>query len=592
MPLALRNCIAMKFGSTSVVGGLFFALIGGACSASSPKDTPGSATASGGGPTQVTTSGGGPMLIVDHDNSAGTAGGGASAGGSGTQEKGCDDSCSAVGKCDDGTCRVTDNTGKLSPEQQAVLQKGGSADAQFRWLYPSDKTVFPRGLTPPILQFDGGSADAFYVHVSFTGFDYQGFFGPSDPARLKFSSALWTSLTSTARGTDSVKVEVSKLSAGLVTGPISESWVIAPGSLHGALYYESLPSAAGAFDRAVMRLKLGTTAPQVILPGADAPNVSADGSTLLAVGGAEGFINYDLKAAMTRFTASGAYGVGGALYPDGSLALFFPFNAATVLVDPRTGASVTATGLPDAPNHGAEFNFSPDGSRVAFSQDELTISLLDFVAATKTFSNLREIAQNPKGFITTPVFTPDARSVVHNIDRELHRVNTDTLQASRLDAACGADTPAGSCSSSYASVLPVSVGGYYWVVFSSGRAYGNTLTVGVQPQLWVAALDHTAGATDSSHPALYLDDQDAEVLNRNANWVLDPCQGDGTACSSGDQCCGGYCRDSGGKQQCLSKLPDASCAAEFEKCTKPADCCDKTSDCINDRCAVPTPIVK
>ena len=37
--------------------------------------------------------------------------------------------------------------------------------------------------------------------------------------------------------------------------------------------------------------------------------------------------------------------------------------------------------------------------------------------------------------------------------------------------------------------LPVAVGGYYWIVFTSIRDYGNTFTgPGARKQLWVAAI--------------------------------------------------------------------------------------------------------
>src|SRR5581483_7711049 len=53
---------------------------------------------------------------------------------------------------------LTENPGNISMSDQAKLKQGGNGDAQFRWLYPYNKTVFPRGLTPAVLQFDGQAA--------------------------------------------------------------------------------------------------------------------------------------------------------------------------------------------------------------------------------------------------------------------------------------------------------------------------------------------------------------------------------------------------------------------------------------------------
>src|SRR6185503_12810363 len=57
--------------------------------------------------------------------------------------------------------------------------------------------------------------------------------------------------------------------------------------------------------------------------------------------------------------------------------------------------------------------------------------------------------------------------------------------------------------------LPVPAGGYYWVVFTSTREYGNTMTApNVRKQLWVAAISPPGpNQTDPSHPAFFLPNQ-------------------------------------------------------------------------------------
>ena len=44
---------------------------------------------------------------------------------------------------------IVDNAGNLSPTDQAALDAGGTADPGYRFLYPYDKTIFPRGLAAP-----------------------------------------------------------------------------------------------------------------------------------------------------------------------------------------------------------------------------------------------------------------------------------------------------------------------------------------------------------------------------------------------------------------------------------------------------------
>jgi hypothetical protein len=58
------------------------------------------------------------------------------------------------------------------------------------------------------------------------------------------------------------------------------------------------------------------------------------------------------------------------------------------------------------------------------------------------------------------------------------------------------------------------------------------------------------------------------------------------SCSSGDQCCNGYCEPSGamGALVCSNTPPSSSCAGLMDKCTVSADCCDADAQCINGFC--------
>ena len=42
-----------------------------------------------------------------------------------------------------------------------ALQGATQPDASVVWTYPYDGTVWPRGLLPPILQWNGGALDGF-----------------------------------------------------------------------------------------------------------------------------------------------------------------------------------------------------------------------------------------------------------------------------------------------------------------------------------------------------------------------------------------------------------------------------------------------
>lgn len=157
------------------------------------------------------------------------------------------------------------------------------------------------------------------------------------------------------------------------------------------------------------------------------------------------------------------------------------------------------------------------------------------------------------------------------------------------------------------TVNPVASGGYAWVVFTSRRLYGNVAVIppfcsdprgvdlfqNITPKkLWVAAIDlNAAPGADASHPAFYLPAQELLAGNSRGFWVLDPCKPTGDACSTGDECCGGYCQPvgDGGALVCSDTPPDGSCSKPQEKCTTDGDCCDPTNICVNGFCAQKEP---
>jgi hypothetical protein len=153
------------------------------------------------------------------------------------------------------------------------------------------------------------------------------------------------------------------------------------------------------------------------------------------------------------------------------------------------------------------------------------------------------------------------------------------------------------------NVTPIAAGGYYWVVFTSRRLYGNVATTDpyfpyqggpaatspTTKKLWVAALDpNPKPGKDPSHPAFYLPGQEIMSGNMRAFWVNEPCHPQGSMCQTGDECCTGFCSDAGQGLVCGNK--PAGCVPEFGKCTADADCCGAGSlTCIGGLCSQ-TPI--
>jgi hypothetical protein len=619
---------------TAVV--LVSAVLIGACSAaktvggSSGSSSEDGTTAGSGGAGTTSNSGAGGLASVSVGQggatSSTTTSSSVSSGAGGSSPSKCDACAMAGGMCVNDVCTIVENPGKIDAGTQAQLESGGAGDAAFKWLYPYDKTVFARGLLSPTLQFAGVAPNATLLRVTFPGFDYKGFYGASNPMRVKPSQAVWDALTLAAGATTVVKVDVTKVAGGKVAGPITETWKVAPGSLRGAIYYETYgsPLAGGPLSVGIMKINPGAAQPVVMQSGCGnvCHTASADGSTLVAASGFFGLnsSSYDLKkgGAVVKTQGDMSFVYGG-LTPDGSLVMSATnyrtwTGLPSRLYDSKTGIIIPTPSWDGVVQKAAMPSFAPDGSAIVFNRVDTggghSLATMTFAKASKTFSALTDLTNNATRFLGWPAFTPDAKWVVYDAGTnsafetnagalgDLHMVNVATKKSTRLDLLDGYSAaknylPANDPELNFApTVLPVAVGGYFWVVFTSHRSYGNTLPSkdnnGQNGKLWVAALDINAtDGIDASHPAFFLDGQELPANNLRGFWVLNPCKQDGEACKGGDECCGGFCYEYNGKIEC--RPVSNGCAKELEKCTTNKDCCDPGSECINGHCALPNP---
>jgi len=569
---------------------------------------------------------------------------------------------------------LTQNPGNVPGAVQTQLGGAGTPDPSVTWAYPYDGTVWPRGLLPPILQWNGGAAsDVYYVHIKSSTFELEDFTAATNaPAsRLPLDPTTWEKFTDSTAG--GAQVTVARWDGKAATLIANHAWTVAGASMRGTIYYWS-----NNLGR-VLRIKPGASQPDDFANKAplDDPaqytqssclmtchTVSADGSTLVSGGGVFGG-SYDLLKGQPTVYLGGTWGPsnGGpssssvvkwsnpAVSPTGKYILTNGMAEGLAYANDHAttgflGMYLTANGMA-VPNSGlmgvplTQPAWSPDGSRIVFVDagdpmgwyaswnvpppGDLKVYQFDETKNPMAFGlqTLVATGSDPTKRIAWPTISPDGQWVVYergtgadtrsgNADMYMASATTpnEEVRLSKLDGD-GYPFAAGSRDLSWnyePSFAPVAAGGYFWVVFTSRRTYGNTLTgpaedstnpAGAVKQLWVAAIDQSPKGgenlgplQDPSHPPFHLTGQDENNLAMRGFWALDPCKGDGQGCTSGTECCGGYCApgsgDSGGPV-CMSQ--SSGCAMTGDKCNATSDCCGASSGvtCINHVCSEPPP---
>jgi len=531
------------------------------------------------------------------------------------------------------------NAAGLSDADVMALQAGGSG-GPTAFLYPYDGTVFPRGLLAPSWMWEGdAAADAVYVHIKSSLFEYKGCLKPDADGmnKLTLPQDVWDQAGTRARGpSDPFAITFITRTGGQVSAPMTQSLVIAQATIKGSIFYNSYSSLLpGGVGGSVLRIPPGGVAEKFIAIQCNGcHSLSANGERLLT----QNFVTTGESFAITPTSTPNPAGMVtaprsayGALSPDGSV--FLSTSNATavaragiaqgvgapiesILYETDTGVEIADSGIPTT---ALMPMFSPNGTLLAFNDFAVnagkTLVMMDYDPASRKASNHRMIFAEPDAALRPgwPFFLPDNGGIVFvrtdgqdfsgdgaglipvpvGPTSDLYMLDVKTGTYTIMARAMGFATPADAASNTtylrfgpdelhknyFPTVSPVAAGGYFWVFFDSLRHYGN---MGLTRQLWATAVEISATgdyAIDRSSPAFYLPGQEFGTGNHRAFAALDPCKMDGNDCTSGTDCCGGFCFVPERSDDEFAPEPVGTCTHEVPMCSNTNDRCTTTADC-------------
>ncbi len=370
-----------------------------------------------------------------------------------------------------------------------ILNGTPTADPGLAWLYPYDKTTWPQGLLPPLLQWQPGAAgaaspyyDAVRITIAENGVLYTGYFAANAApfVNIPIEQLVWNVMSYSNTGEPVTITLVFASSNGQAYGPISETWFVAPGTLQGTVYYNSYGTnlatnycctlGGSPFGGATLAIKNGATSPTLVAGTSTWPtndsgcrvchSVSADGSTLVTQHGDSYGTSSWYALATYAETSLNPAGTGQfawpALYPNGSILLAdgAPLagtgSFAAQLFNTQTGASVASTGIPSGLKAGSPV-FSPDGTHVAFTfsggtgSDGISLAAMDFNVATSTFSNFRVLYTPANKAYTAlwPSFMPTNDSVIFELQVQYNGRDWGGTRSPCDSTACANESTAG-----------------------------------------------------------------------------------------------------------------------------------------------------
>ncbi|MDP3276136.1 MAG: hypothetical protein Q8Q09_13135 [Deltaproteobacteria bacterium] len=504
-----------------------------------------------------------------------------------------------------------------------------------RILYPLHQALMPENVQPPNVQWERGAAnDLFRVRLSKPNFTLTSVVRHSGMG-FDFSYGVdlqaWRALAE-ADPESPIFITVDRLDSAMNRVLQSGTTEIrfARGSIFGSVYYWDLDAGR------MVRINARNAMAENFMPNPpDRANgqrcvachtVSRDGRWMSAAStsrmSTDGFqarvfdLTADLSPTPAPAVSASVNANCSTFSPDSTrvVACGATWSSGLTALDPRTGMSAMATGLPTA--NATMPEWSPDGNFIAFVQNVRVnvnnnpiggdIALLPVVeinpltvsSPTTLHTGASATPGLPMGQSDAwPTWAPSSQMLVFQHGAAafsfdgpaaLYAIARTGGSPVRLDRANGG---AGGTSSYRPTFSPFTImepagRRLNWVAFYSTRDYGNAQagTAGTRRrQLWVAAIDlNAAPGTDPSFTPYWLPGQNRASNNVAGYWAPEACRMNGNECRTNSECCSGRCNAMG---RC-EPPPPAECRRRGQTCGADSECCMGLR-CFGNVCEMP-----